>query len=221
VRTKQKRMAPNKMAILKKELDKLQEGGFVIPVTNAEWVLLVVIVPKKGGKWCICINYKALNMVTKKDRQPLPFVDELLDDVAGHDIYTICDGHSGYHQIKIHEDDILKTTFTTPWDTFAYICMPFVLCNDGSTFQRMQTKVFSPYIGKFIRIYLDDFAIFGSRDTHVAQLRVAFDRLKEHYCSLSPEYCKLGFEEVPLLGHLVSKAGLRVDPKKVRRILEF
>jgi hypothetical protein len=61
----------------------------------------VVIVPKKGGKWRICVNYKALNLVTKKDCQPLPFIDELLDEIAGNEIYTFCDGYSGYHQIKI------------------------------------------------------------------------------------------------------------------------
>ena len=155
------------MTILKKKLDKLQEGGFVIPMTNIKSVSLMVIVPKKGGKWHICINYKALNKMTKKDRQPLLFVDELLNDVACHDIYIICDGHSGYHQIKIHEDDILKTTFTTPWGTFAYIRMPFGLCNVQNTFQRVQTKVFTPYIGKFIIVYLDNFAIFGSKDVHM------------------------------------------------------
>jgi hypothetical protein len=101
VRERQKRMAPEKAAILKAELDRLLEGGLIIQVKNTEWVSPVVIVPKKGGKWRICINYKALNLVTKKDHQPLSFIDELLDDVAGNEIFTFCDGYSGYHQIKI------------------------------------------------------------------------------------------------------------------------
>lgn len=74
----------------------------------------MVIVPKKGGKWRICVDYKALNKVTKKDRQPLPFIDELLDKVAGHQMYSFCDGYSGYHQIKIRDEDVHKTTFTSP-----------------------------------------------------------------------------------------------------------
>jgi hypothetical protein len=134
VRARQKRMAPEKMRILKDELDKLLEGGFITQVRNTEWVSPVVIVPKKGGKWRICVNYRALNQVTKKDRHPLPHIDELLDNVAGHDLYTFCDGYSGYHQVKIHEEDILKTTLTIPWGTFAYLRMPFGLCNAGGTF---------------------------------------------------------------------------------------
>ena len=134
----------------------------------------------------MCVNYRALNQVTKKDRQPLPHIDELLDDVAGHDFYTFCDGYSGYHQVRIHRDDVLKTTFTTPWGTFAYLRMPFGLCNAGGTFQRVQTKIFGPYIGQFIIVYLDDFAVFGDRHLH-NHVRAAFKRLTEHGCSLSPE----------------------------------
>jgi hypothetical protein len=105
--------------------------------------------------------------MTKKDRQPLPFIDELLDEVASNEFYTICDGYSGYHQIKIRDEDVMKTTFTTPWDTYAYLRMPFGLCNAGGTFQRVQTKIFGPYLRKFIRVYLDDFAIYGSRESHL------------------------------------------------------
>ena len=209
------------MNILKAELDRLLEGGFITQVTNTEWISPVVIVPKKGGKWRICVNYKALNAVTRKDRQPLPFIDELLDEVAGHDVCSFFDGYSGYHQVAIHEEDVLKTTFTTPWGTFAYLRMPFGLCNAGGTFQRVQTKIFGPYIGKFIRVYLDDFAVYSNRDSHIENVRAAFERLMEFHCSLSPEKCRIGFEEGALLGHIVSREGIRVDPDKVKRILEL
>jgi hypothetical protein len=221
VRIKQRRMAPDKARILKDELDRLLEGGFITHVKNMEWVSLVVIVPKKGGKWRICMNYRTLNLVTKKDRQPLPFIDELLDSVAGHEIYTFCDGYSGYHQIKIRDEDVLKTTFTTPWGTFAYLRMPFGLCNVGGTFQRVQTKIFGPYIGKFIRVYLDDFAVFGDRSIHTSHLRAAFERLALHKSSLSPEKCKIRLSQGALLGHVVSKDGIRVDPEKVKWILDL
>ena len=119
MRARQKRMAPEKMQILKNELDKLLEGGFIIQIHNTEWVFLVVLVPKKGGKWRVCVNYRALNQVTKKDMQPLPHIAELLDDVAGHDFYTFCDRYSGYHQVRIHRGDVLKTTFTV----IGYLCL--------------------------------------------------------------------------------------------------
>lgn len=220
-RARQQRMAPEKMRILKDELDKLLEGGFIVQVRNTEWVSPVVIVPKKGGKWRVCVNYRALNQVTKKDRQPLPHIDELLDDVADHDRYTFCDGYSGYHQVKIHNDDVLKTTFTTPWGTFAYLRMPFGLCNAGGTFQRVQMHIFGPYIGRFIRVYLDDFAVYSDRHLHLNHVKIAFKRLTEHGCSLSPEKCRLGFEEGPLLGHIVFGGGLRVDPDKIKCIQEL
>ena len=189
VRARQKRMAPDKVQIFRNELDKLLEGGFITQVHNTEWVSPVVIVPKKGGKWRVCVNYRALNQVTKKDRQPLPHIDELLDNVAGHDLYTFCDGYSGYHQIRVHKEDVLKTTFSTPWGTFAYLRMPFGLCNAGGTFQRVQMHIFGPYIGRFIRVYLDDFAVFSDRNLHISHVRMAFNRLAEHGCSLSLEKC--------------------------------
>jgi hypothetical protein len=181
----------------------------------------MVIVPKKGGRWRVCVDYRALNRVTKRDRQPLSFIDELLDNVTGYDFYSFFDGYSGYHQVKIHQDDILKTTFTTPWGTYAFLCMPFGLCNTGGTFQRVQLKVFDPYIDKFIQVFLDDFAVYGDRKLHLSHIRTAFQRLAEHRCSLSPEKYKLGFEEGPLLGHIVFMGGIKVDPTKVQRILEL
>jgi hypothetical protein len=84
VRARQRRMAPDQMKVLKNELDRLLKGGFIIYVTNTEWGFLVVIVPKKNGKWHICVNYKAFNALTKNDCQSLPFIDELLDDVVDH-----------------------------------------------------------------------------------------------------------------------------------------
>ena len=83
----------------------------------------------------MCIDYRALKKITKKDRQPLSFIDDLLDQVVGHQIYSFCHGYSGYHQVRMKEEDILNTTFITPWGTFAYLRMPFGLCNVGSTFQ--------------------------------------------------------------------------------------
>jgi hypothetical protein len=119
------------------------------------------------------------------------------------------DGYSGYHQVKFHQDDILKTTFTTPWGTYAYLRMPFGLCNAGGTFQRVQLKAFGPYIGRFIRVFLDDFAVYSDRSLHISHVQVSFQRLAEHRCSLSPEKYKLGFKEGPLLGHIVFKGGIK------------
>jgi len=93
--------------------------------------------------------------------------------------------------------------------------MPYGLCNARGTFQRLQLKIFGPFIEKFIRVYLDDFAVYGEWDNHLENVRTAFQRSREHGCSLSPENVKLGFEEGHLLRHIVSCKGIKVDPDKV------
>ena len=100
------------------EVKKLTQAGFIYSVEDFEWVSPVVVTPKKNGKWRVCVNYKPLNATTKRDHFPLPFQDEILHEVAGHERYTMCDGYSGYFQISIAEDDQKKTTFITPWGCF-------------------------------------------------------------------------------------------------------
>jgi hypothetical protein len=134
IRAKQGRWNPRYSAMVKEELDKLLEAGFIRHVETTEWVSPVVLALKKNGKLRVCVNYKVLNKVTKKDRYPLPFCEEILEEVAGHEMYTFGEGYRGYHQVKIAPEDQLKTTFTTPWGTFCYTVMPFGLCNAPGTF---------------------------------------------------------------------------------------
>jgi len=134
IKAKQGRWYPRYTTMVKEELDKLLEVGFIRPVETIEWVSPVILALKKNGKLKVCVNYKALNKVTKKDQYPLPFCEESLEEVAGHEMYTFGDGYRGYHQVKIAPEDQLKTTFTTPWGTFCYTLMPFGLCNVPGTF---------------------------------------------------------------------------------------
>ena len=124
------------------EVNKLLRAGFIYPVENSEWVSPMVVMPKKNGKWRVCVDYKPLNAATKRDHFPLPFQDEILNEVAGHECYTVCDGYSGYFQIHIVEEDQKKTMFITPWGCFAYRVMPFGLTNAPATFTRFTTFVF-------------------------------------------------------------------------------
>ena len=98
-----------------------------------------------------------LNAATKRDHFPLPFQDEILNEVARHERYTVCDGYSGYFQISIAKENQKKITFITPWGCFAYRVMLFGLTNAPATFQRFMNLVFQPYFGKSIRVYIDDF----------------------------------------------------------------
>lgn len=131
---KLRRMGVVQRDALLAEVNKLLRAGFIYPVENSEWVSLVVVTPKNNCKWRICVDYKPLNVATKRGHFPLPFQDKILNKVAGYERYTVCDGYSGYFQIRIAEEDQKKTTFITPWGCFAYRVMPFGLTNVSHTF---------------------------------------------------------------------------------------
>jgi hypothetical protein len=119
------------------------------------------MVPKKNGKWRICVDYRELNKATQKDHFPLPFIDQVLDTLAGRSFSPFLDGFSGYNQIQIAPEDQDKTTFTCPWGTFAYRVLPFGLCNAPATFQREILGIFSDLIDDSVEIYMDDFTPYG------------------------------------------------------------
>ena len=139
---------------------KLLEVGFIYPVIEFEWVSPVVVTPKKNGKWRARVGYKPLNGATKRDHFPLPFQNEILNEVAGYEYYIVRDGYSIYFQLRIAKEDQLKTTFITPWRCLAYKVMPFYLTNAPTTFQHFVTYVFSPFLGKSRRVFIDDFFIY-------------------------------------------------------------
>ena len=138
---------------MKKEVTRLLDAGIIYPISDSEWVSPLHVVPKKGGmpvvendkgelipsrtttRWRVCMDYRKLNAATRKDHFPLPFLDQVLEKLAGQDFYCFLDGYSGYNQIAIHSEDQEKTTFTCPFGTFAFRKMPFGLCNAPGTFQ--------------------------------------------------------------------------------------
>ena len=119
VRQPQRWMNPMMKEIMKEELQKLLQVGFIYPISDSQWVSPLVVVPKKNWKWRICVDYRELNKATLKDHFPLPFIDQVLDSLAGKKLFSFLDGFSGYNQIKIALEDQDKTTFTCPWGTYA------------------------------------------------------------------------------------------------------
>lgn len=221
VRQKQRRVNPTIAETVKEEIEKLRSAGFIYEVENSEWVPPIVVVKKKNGKLRVCVDYKKLNAVTRKDYYPLPFIDEILEEVAGHEWYSFGDGYSGYNQLRIFSEHQHLTTFTTPWGTFAFRVMPFGLCNAPATFQRFMNKIFEPFLGKFVRDFIDDFCVYGSKIDHFDHLERVLERLESANASLNPEKCIFGCEKGVLLGHIISKEGVAVDPEKVKKILEL
>ena len=148
----QRRLNPNLKEVVKKEVIKLLDADIIYPISDSPWVSPVQVIPKKGGTtvmenennemiavrkvtgWHMCIDYRKLNEATRKDHFPLPFVDQMLEKLSGHDFYCCLDGYSGYMQVPVALEDQEKTTFTCPYGTFAYKRMPFGLCNAPATF---------------------------------------------------------------------------------------
>ena len=134
IRQPQCRMNPTLREVVKEELQKLLATNFIYPISDNKWVSPLVIVPKKNGKWGICVDYRELNKATHKDHFSLPFIDQVLDTLVGKKYFSFMDGFSGYNQIRIALEDKEKMTFTCPWGTFAYQVLPFGLCNSLATF---------------------------------------------------------------------------------------
>ena len=127
-------MNPNLRDIVKEEIQKLLEAGFIYPISNSEWVSPLIIVPKKNGKWRVCVDYRELNEATQKYHFPLTFIDQVLNTLSRKNFFSFLDGFSGHNEIQISPKDQDKTTFTCPWGTFAYRVFPFGLCNAPTTF---------------------------------------------------------------------------------------
>ncbi|GJW14097.1 reverse transcriptase domain-containing protein [Tanacetum coccineum] len=176
----QRRVNPKIHDVIKKEVEKLLDAGLIYPISDSPWVSPVHCVPKKGKmtvvtndenelvptrlvtRWRVCIDYQKLNEATRKDHFPLPFMDQMLERLAGNEYYCFLDGFSGYFQIPIDLKDQEKTTFTCPYRTFAYRRMPFGLCNAPGTFQRCMMAIFHDMIEKTMEVFMDDFLVFGN-----------------------------------------------------------
>jgi hypothetical protein len=212
-------MNPNLKEILKEELKKLLNAGFIYPISDSEWVSPLVIVCKKNGKWRVCVDYRALNKATQKDHFPLPFIDQVLDSLSGKKFFSFLDGFSGYNQIKIAPQDQDKTTFTSPWGTFAYRVLPFGLCNAPATFQRAVLGIFSDMLNDSMEIFMDDFTPYGvSFQEALENLEKVLKRCIQAQLSLSTEKCHMMMSEGVVLGHFISSQGIQVDPSKIQVI---
>jgi hypothetical protein len=169
--------------------------------------------------WRMCIDYRKLNLMTRKDHFPLPFMDQILERVAGHEFYCFLDGYPGYNQIEIALEDQKKTTFTCPFGTFAYRRMPFGLCNAPATFQRCMLSIFSDMVECFHEIFMDDFSVFGdSFDDCLTNLEKVLNRCEEKNLVLNWEKCHFMVTNGIVLGHIVSSKGIEVDKSKIELI---
>ena len=146
--------------IIKEEIDKELKNGLIKPSTSP-WASPVTLVKKKNGKWRFCVDYRKLNNVTKKDRYPLPLINEIIDRLGGSKWFTSIDLASGYWQVEVAEEDKEKTAFITKYGLFEYNVMPFGLCNAPATFQRLMNTALGDILWKFVMDYIDDISIYS------------------------------------------------------------
>lgn len=167
----------------------------------------------------VCIDYRKLNSVTRKDHFPLPFVDQMLERLSGHMYYCFLDGFSGYFQILIAPEDQHKTTFTCPFGTFAYRRILFGLCNAPATFQHCMTSIFDDIIGDSVEVFMDDFSVFGNSFAHCLEnLESMLERCVKTNLVLNWEKCHFMVREGIVLGHKISHLGMEVDKAKIEVI---
>jgi hypothetical protein len=215
------KMPINELVELKRQIAELQSKGFICP-SSSSWGVPASFVEKKDGTQWMCIDYRSMNEVTIKNKYPLPRIEDLFDQMKGANVFSKIDLRLGYHQLKIRESDIPKTTFRTIYGLYEYTDMSFGLTNAPTHFMYLMNKVFMEYLDKFIEVFIDDILVFSrTEEEHEVHLRLVLEKLRAHQLYAKFSKCEFWITEVAFLGHIISIGGVSVDPGKVKDILNW
>ncbi|RZB46923.1 Leucine aminopeptidase 1 isoform B [Glycine soja] len=203
------------------QVDSMLQQGLIQPSTSL-FSSPVLLVQKPDGTCRFCVDYRALNVVTVKDRFPIPIIDELLDELGGATCFSKLDLLQGYHQIRMNEADVPKTAFRTHHGHYEFRVMPFGLCNAPSSFQTTMNMIFRPYLRHFIIVFFDDILIYStSLEDHLLHLQTAFQILLDNQFALKLSKCFFAQPQVEYLGHLVLGRGVEPVASKVTAIHQW
>jgi hypothetical protein len=182
----------------------------------------VLLVKNLDGSWRFCVNYRALNALTVKDAFPIPIVDELLDELHGACFFTKLDLRSGHHQVRMRPADIHKTAFRTHDGLYEFLVMAFRLCNAPATFHALMNDVLRPFLRRFVLVLFDGILIYSRTwADHLRHIRAVFAELQRHQLFLKRSKCAFGAPSVAYLGHVVSAAGVAMNPAKLQAVRDW
>ncbi|GJW25688.1 putative reverse transcriptase domain-containing protein [Tanacetum coccineum] len=212
------RLAPPEMRELSVQLQELLEKGF-IRSSSSPWGAPMLFVKKKDRSFRMCIDYRELNKLTVKNRYPLPRIDDLFDQLQGSSVYSKIDLRSGYHQLRIKEEDIPITAFRTRYGHFEFQVMPFGLTNAPAVFMDLMNRVCKPYLDKFVIVFIDDILVYSKdEEEHGKHLKIILELLKKERLYAKFSKCDFWLDSVQFLGHVIDRSGVHVDPAKIKAI---
>ena len=218
--TRAYRMSPYEKDQLKKHIADLLEKGYIRP-SSSPYGSPVLIVPKPNNpnETRLVVNYSKVNAMCQRLRFPLPRTEDIYDRMAGKKVFTSLDLVSGFFQIRIQPEDIPKTAFTTPDGHYEFLVLPQGLSNSPATFQSVMSKIFAPYLNKFVFCFLDDVTIASSSvEEHVQHLRLVLQVLRDNGFHVRPDKAQWARSEIKFLGHIVGANGVRMDPSKIKAV---
>ncbi|KAI3821411.1 hypothetical protein L1987_08979 [Smallanthus sonchifolius] len=215
------RLAPSEMKELMSQLEELTEKGFIRP-SISPWGAPVLFVKKKDGSMRMCIDYRELNKRTVKNKYPLPRIDDLFDQLQGASWFSKIDLRSGYHQLKVREEDVPKTAFRTRYGHYEFLVMSFGLTNAPAAFMDLMNRVCRPMLDRSVIVFIDDILIYSKNEgDHHCHLREVLEVLKQEKLYAKFSKCAFWLREVQFLGHVVNPDGIMVDPAKIEAVKEW
>lgn len=221
IRRRPYRVSSSERKIIEDHVSDMLERNIIRPSVSP-WSSPVVLVRKKDGSVRFCVDYRALNKITRKDVYPMPRIDDALDCLQGAEYFSSIDLRSGYWQIPMHESDKEKTAFSTPDGLYEFNVMPFGLCNAPATFERLMDTVLRGLKWRTCLCYLDDVVIFSSTfPQHLERLNEVLTCLANAGLQLNTKKCRFASKTIKVLGHVVSKEGIQPDPDKITAVLNF